>query len=91
MKTISKEIYDGWKDQPILHDEDMWMGRYETYGEMWDGEGYQVEGLELYAVTGWNMAGNQLGGTYRASSEKEAEELFLQANPDAEVNETWKV
>ena len=40
---ISKEIYFSWKEQPILHDEDMWSGKYETYGEMWAGEGYQIE------------------------------------------------
>lgn len=40
---IKKEIYLTWKDQPILHDEDMWYGKYQTYGEMWIGEGYQIE------------------------------------------------
>lgn len=42
MKTISKETYEAWCNQPILHDEDMWMGKYETYGEMWRGEGYVI-------------------------------------------------
>lgn len=41
---IAKEIYKGWKDQPILHDEDYWDGKYKTYGEMWIGEGYMIEG-----------------------------------------------
>lgn len=39
---ISKEIYQEWKDQPILHDEDQWCGKYKTYGEMWIGEGYAI-------------------------------------------------
>jgi hypothetical protein len=91
MKTISKETYEAWKDQPILHDEDMWMGKYKTYGEMWDCEGFEVEGLQAYAVTGWDMAGNQLGGIYRAESEKQAEGFFLQDNPDAEVNEVFTI
>lgn len=43
MKVIAKETYDDWRDQPILHDEDQWMGKYKTYGEMWAGEGYAVE------------------------------------------------
>ena len=42
--TISYEIYNAWKDQPILHDEDMWDGKYKTYGEMWIGENYTIEG-----------------------------------------------
>jgi len=37
---ISLEVYENWKDQPILHDEDEWSGKYKTYGEMWYGEGY---------------------------------------------------
>ena len=41
--TISYEIYNAWKDQPILHDEDMWCGKYKTYGEMWIGENYTIE------------------------------------------------
>lgn len=40
---ISYEVYKAWKDQPILHDEDMWCGKYKTYGEMWIGEGYIIE------------------------------------------------
>lgn len=40
---ISKEIYQEWKDQLILHDEDQWCGKYKTYGEMWIGEGYQIK------------------------------------------------
>lgn len=43
MYVISKETYAAWKDQPILHDEDMWRGQYETYGEMWRGEGFVIE------------------------------------------------
>lgn len=42
-KVISKEVYDAWRDQPILHDEDQWGGKYKTVGEMWAGEGYTVE------------------------------------------------
>lgn len=41
--TISKEIYKRWKDQPILHDEDQWNGKYRTVGDMWTGEGYTIE------------------------------------------------
>ena len=41
--TISYEIYNAWKNQPILHDEDMWDGKYKTYGEMWVGENYTIE------------------------------------------------
>ena len=40
---ISKETYERFKDQPILHDEDMWNGKYRTFGEMWVGEGYSVK------------------------------------------------
>lgn len=40
---ITKETFNEWKDKPILHDEDMWMGKYQTYGEMWVGEGYKIE------------------------------------------------
>ena len=39
-KVINRQIYDTWYDQPILHDEDHWNGKYKTYGEMWNGEGY---------------------------------------------------
>lgn len=40
--TISYETYLRYKDNVILHDEDQWSGRYTTYGEMWEGEGYEV-------------------------------------------------
>ena len=40
---ISAETYKDWNDQPILHDEDMWSGKYKTYGEMWNGECYEIE------------------------------------------------
>lgn len=40
---ISKEVYIEWKDQLILHDEDIWSGKYITYGDMWIGEGYTIE------------------------------------------------
>lgn len=40
---IKYDIYINWKDQIILHDEDMWNGKYKTYGEMWVGEGYEIE------------------------------------------------
>lgn len=39
---IDRETYEIWKDQPILHDEDEWGGKYSTYGEMWNGEGYVI-------------------------------------------------
>lgn len=42
-KKISREVYEAWRDQPILHDEDQWGGKYKTVGEMWEGEGYAVE------------------------------------------------
>ena len=32
-----------WKDTPILHDEDNWNGKYQTWGEMWEGKGYVIE------------------------------------------------
>lgn len=41
--NIDLETYLYWKDKPILHDEDEWNCKYRTWGEMWDGEGYQVE------------------------------------------------
>ena len=41
---IDRETYEIWKDQLILHDEDEWGGKYSTYGEMWIGEGYEIEG-----------------------------------------------
>lgn len=41
-KTISRETFDSWKNQPILSDEDQWGGKYKTYGEMWTGEGYDI-------------------------------------------------
>lgn len=40
---ISKDVYDEWKGQPILSDEDEWNGKYQTYGDMWIGEGYEIE------------------------------------------------
>lgn len=40
---ISYKVYEDWKDQQILHDEDNWGGRYKTYGEMWSGEGYEID------------------------------------------------
>lgn len=43
MYIISKEVYNKWKDQPILHDEDLWGGKYKTVGEMWVGENYTIE------------------------------------------------
>lgn len=42
--TIAPEIWRDWFDQPILHDEDDWGGKYKTYGEMWVGEGYMMGG-----------------------------------------------
>ena len=41
--TIDRDTYLNWKDQPILHDEDEWDGEYQTYGDMWIGEGYQID------------------------------------------------
>jgi len=43
---IDNATYKKWKDQPILHDEDIWGGKYRTYGEMWLGEGYTIEESE---------------------------------------------
>lgn len=43
MKKITNQIYNEFKEQPILHDEDEWNGKYKTYGDMWKGEGYAVE------------------------------------------------
>ena len=40
---ISYDTYRDWYDQPILHDEDMWDGKYKTYGDMWVGEGYMYQ------------------------------------------------
>ena len=40
---MSREEYHDWYNEPILHDEDEWEGRYRTYGEMWEGEGYIIE------------------------------------------------
>lgn len=42
-KTINSKTYSEWHRQPILHDEDDWNGNYRTYGEMWRGEGYQID------------------------------------------------
>lgn len=42
-RTISPTTYNAWRNQPILHDEDEWNGEYETYGEMWLGEGYTIK------------------------------------------------
>ena len=41
--VIDYDTFITWKDQPILHDEDDWNGKYKTYGEMWKGEGYEIE------------------------------------------------
>jgi len=43
---IDKEVWDDWYDQPILHDEDEWGGRYKTYGEMWEDLGYKCAGCD---------------------------------------------
>ena len=40
--NISLQTYEDWGNQPILHDEDEWGGKYKTYGEMWKGEGYTI-------------------------------------------------
>ncbi len=40
--TMPREFYEVWKEQPILHDEDNWQGKYRTYGEMWIGEKYEI-------------------------------------------------
>lgn len=40
--NIELETFLYWKDQPILHDEDEWNGKYKTWGEMWVGEGYKI-------------------------------------------------
>lgn len=41
--VIDFDTFITWKDEPILHDEDEWNGKYRTYGEMWEGEGYEIE------------------------------------------------
>lgn len=41
--VIDYETFITWKDQAILSDEDEWNGKYQTYGEMWKGEGYEIE------------------------------------------------
>ena len=41
--NIDLETYLYWKDEPILHDEDEWGGKYRTWGEMWNGEGYTID------------------------------------------------
>ena len=41
--SIEFETYMEMKNEPILHDEDEWNGKYKTYGEMWDGEGYEID------------------------------------------------
>lgn len=40
---IDSETYRAWHNQPILHSEDEWDGRYQTYGDMWAGEGYTID------------------------------------------------
>lgn len=40
---IASVVYEEYKDCVILHDEDEWDGKYTTYGEMWNGEGYIIE------------------------------------------------
>ena len=40
--NIDYSIFQKWKNQPILKDEDCWEGKYKTYGDMWKGEGYMV-------------------------------------------------
>lgn len=39
-KVISEYWWDACFNDPILHDEDEWDGKYKTYGDMWLGEGY---------------------------------------------------
>ena len=41
--SIDPETYLLFKDDSILHDEDEWSGKYKTWGEMWDGEGYEID------------------------------------------------
>ena len=48
---IDYETYINWKDQIILHDEDEWNGKYKTVGEMWKGEGYEIEEAPKPKVT----------------------------------------
>jgi hypothetical protein len=40
---VPKDVQDKWGNQPILHDEDQWQGKYKTFGDMWAGEGYKLE------------------------------------------------
>lgn len=51
MKEITLEVFLKWKDQPILHDEDEWGGKYKTYGEMWKGEGYTIGAANIVEFT----------------------------------------
>lgn len=49
-RTISATTYNEWHNQPILHDEDEWDGKYKTYGEMWLGEGYTIKDVDMGMV-----------------------------------------
>ena len=40
---VPKDVQDKWGNQPILHDEDQWDGKYKTFADMWKGEGYKLE------------------------------------------------
>lgn len=39
---IDLETYLFWKHVEIPQIEDEWNGKYKTFGEMWDGEGYAI-------------------------------------------------
>ncbi len=41
--SIDLGTYLYWKDKPISHDQDEWDGKYRTWGEMYLGEGYEIE------------------------------------------------
>ena len=62
-KTISRETFDSWKNQPILSDEDQWGGKYKTYGEMWTGEGYDIEEGKTYTIKGTVKEHSEYKGT----------------------------
>ena len=56
MKEIAMEVFREWMDQPILHDEDEWGGKYKTYGEMWKGEGYTIGAANIVDFSDQELA-----------------------------------
>lgn len=53
---IAEKVFLEWKDQPILHDEDEWGGKYKTYGEMWKGEGYTIGAANIIDFSDQELA-----------------------------------